>query len=296
MKRTSLNFILVLFSLIIMMTSAAYAEETEQPLDPEAAAEVNATIKSSHIFSSDIEPTGSEIDITTTRLSADYNYKLSNGLPIDMAISIAHKDINTDSPVELPSNLEARRLKLGTKFPVPFVSDDRFFMGIDILPTFNTDEWKWESGAFRLPFRSYVIFKESEDFILVGGVTVRPEYDREVLPLIGLVYRPNDRLSFNLASDDPNVSYKLSDATLLRWEFQYAYDEYEVTRGGQKGVVLQYQEISSGFGIEHQLNDSLKGIVSAGAVFNRQLEYKDEVGKVTPDAGVYASAQLTATF
>jgi len=169
-------------------------------------------------------------------------------------------------------------------------------MGLDIFPTLSTDSWEWKSGAFRIPFRGYLIFKESDDFILVGGVTVRPEYEREVIPLIGLIYRPNDRLSFNFASDDPNISYKLNDATLLRWEFQYAFDEYEVTRGAQEGVVLQYQEISSGFGIEHQFNETFKGTVSAGGVFNRQLEYKDDVGKVTPEAGFYTSLQLKVTF
>ena len=114
--------------------------------------------------------------------------------------------------------------------------------------------------------------------------------------MIGLIYRPNDRLAFNLASDDPNISYKLTDATLLRWEFQYASDEYEVTRGAQEGVVLRYQEISSGFGIEHQFNKTFNGTLSAGGVFNRQLEYSDEVGKVAPDNGFYASVRLTAAF
>ena len=221
---------------------------------------------------------------------------MAGQLPVEILLNIGHKDINTDSPVDLPSHLEERRLKLAVKFPVPFVSDDRFFMGIDILPTLNTDNWDWRSGAFRIPFRSYLIFKESDDFILVGGVTVRPEYEREVIPLIGLIYRPNDRLAFNLASDDPNISYKLNDATLLRWELQYAFDEYEVTRGAQEGVVLRYQEISSGFGIEHQFNETFKGTVSAGGVFNRQLEYKDDVGKVAPETGFYTSARLTASF
>ena len=82
-----------------------------------------------------------------------------------------------------------------------------------------------------------------------------------------------------------NISYKLTDATLLRWDFQYAFDEYEVTRGAREGVVLQYQEISSGFGIEHQLNETFKVTVSAGGVFNRQLGYKDDVGKVAPETG-----------
>ncbi len=278
-----------------MVPSSGWADEA-QTMDPQSPVQINTAIQSQHIYSSDIEETGSEIDITSTNFGLGSKFKVAGQLPVEILLSIGHKDINTDSPVDLPSHLEARRLKFSAKFPAPFISDDRFFMGIDILPTFNTDSWDWQSGAFRIPFRSYLIFKESDDFILVGGVTVRPEYEREVIPLVGLIYRPNDRLSFNLASDDPNISYKLNDATLLRWELQYAFDEYEVTRGAQEGVVLQYQEIASGFGIEHQFNDAFKGLLSSGVVFNRQLKYKDDVGKVAPNAGLYVSTQLTAKF
>ena len=281
---------------LLVLLLALFASITFGRADEEQEPQVSASVQSRHIYSSDIEVTGSEVDITSTSFGLGSKFKVAGQLPVEILLNIGHKDINTDSPVDLPSHLEARRLKVSAKFPVPFVSDDRFFMGIDILPTLNTDNWDWQPGAFRIPFRSYLIFKESDDFILVGGVTVRPEYEREVIPLFGLIYRPNDRLSFNLASDDPNISYKLTDATLLRWELQYAFDEYEVTRGAQEGVVLQYQEISSGFGIEHQFNETFKGTVSAGGVFNRQLEYKDDVGKVAPEAGFYTSARLTASF
>ena|GEM_PF-2163904 len=289
------NILVLLLGLTLMVPSSGWADEA-QTMDPQSPVQINTAIQSQHIYSSDIEETGSEIDITSTNFGLGSKFKVAGQLPVEILLSIGHKDINTDSPVDLPSHLEARRLKFSAKFPAPFISDDRFFMGIDILPTFNTDSWDWQSGAFRIPFRSYLIFKESDDFILVGGVTVRPEYEREVIPLVGLIYRPNDRLSFNLASDDPNISYKLNDATLLRWELQYAFDEYEVTRGAQEGVVLQYQEIASGFGIEHQFNDAFKGLLSSGVVFNRQLKYKDDVGKVAPNAGLYVSTQLTAKF
>lgn len=289
------NILVLLLCLALTAPSAGWADEA-QAMDPQSPLQINAAIQSRHIYSSGIEATGGEIGITSTNFGLGSKFKVAGQLPVEILLNIGHKDIDTDSPVDLPSHLEARRLKLAFKFPAPFVPDDRFFIGFDILPTLNTDGWGWEPGAFRIPFRSYLIFKENDDFILVGGMTVRPEYERQVIPLVGLIYRPNDRLAFNLASDDPNISYKLTDATLLRWEFQYAFDEYEVTRGAQEGVVLRYQEISSGFGIEHQLNEAFKGIVSVGGVFNRQLEYSDEVGKVAPDNGFYTSVRLTASF
>lgn len=288
LKKRGISPVLLLWFLSAVATSG-WTDEGEGP-------RIVAGLQSRHIYSSDIEATDEDIDITSTKFDLTYKFKVAGELPVEVSLDVGHKDINADTAVDLPSRLESRRLGFSTKFPAPFMQDERFFAGLDIFPTLNTDDWGWEPGAFRVPFRGYLIFKESDDFILVGGVSVRPEYEREVLPVVGLIYRPNDRLAFNLASDDPNISYKLTDATLLRWEFQYAFDEYEVTRGAQEGVVLRYQEISSGFGVEQQFNEYLKGILSLGGVFNRKLEYKDDAGKVAPDAGFYTSVQFKAVF
>lgn len=248
------------------------------------------------VYSSDVDAVSGEVAVTETGFNFTREFKTSAGMPVEYALDVGHIDIEDDVPVDLPSHLESRSLRAGVKFPVPFIEDDRYFMGIDVSPTFNTDGYTWKSGAFRLPFRSYLIYKESDDFILVGGVSVRPEYDVDVIPILGLIYKPNDRLSFNLASDDPDISYKLDDATTLLWEFGYTFEEYEVTRGSQEGVVLEYRDISTGIGIEHAFNEHITAALSVGGVFGRWLEYKDDAGKVVPDAGIYADFSLTAAF
>jgi hypothetical protein len=262
----------------------------------EDGGEVTAAVRLRHIYASDIEATDTEIAVTKTEFDGKYELKLFDELPVEVSLGLGHIDIGEDDPVDVPSHLESRRLGLSTKFPAPFIEDDRYFMGVDIFPTLNTDAWEWEPGAFRVPSRAYFIFKESDDFILVGGVSARPEHDNAVLPVLGMIYRPNERLSFNLAQDHPNITYQWNEATKLLMEFDYAFDEYEVNRGTQRGVVLKYRECASGFGIEHQWGEGVAGALSAGAVFNRRLEYKDGAGKIAPDTGVYVSLKLTAVF
>ncbi|OGX19404.1 MAG: hypothetical protein A2Y04_00425 [Omnitrophica WOR_2 bacterium GWC2_45_7] len=272
---------------IMIMGNVSWAEE-----------EANDTlaVKSRHIFSSDIDATASDISMTETEFKYAHEFKAGGVLPIEYSFHFGHIDIEDDDPLDLPSHLESRSLGLGVKLPAPLLDQDKFFVGLDIFPTLNTDAWRWESSAFRLPFRSYLIYKESDDFILVGGVSVRPEYDTTVLPVLGVIYKPNDRLSFNLASENPNITYKFNDTTNLIWEFDYKLDEYEVRRSGQQGVVLEYRETSAGFGVEHAFNENVSGLLTVGGVFNRRLEYKDDVGKVIPDSGFYVNAKFTASF
>ncbi|MDZ4242456.1 MAG: hypothetical protein U1D99_06505, partial [Candidatus Omnitrophota bacterium] len=163
-------------------------------------------------------------------------------------------------------------------------------------PTMNTDGWDWEDSALRMPFRSYVIYKPSETFLFVAGVLVRIDYDEEVLPIIGFIYKPNDRLTFNFASDDPHVSYRINEKLTAFWELGFTYDEYEVTRQGKKGVILKYRETSTGAGLRYAVADVVDASLSAGGVFNRKLEYRDGTSWIEPEATPYARAKIDVHF
>ncbi len=280
---------LVEAALILCPWSARAADDDDQ-------IKHNIQIKSRHIFDSDVKAMSGEIDIIETELKYDLDFKIEGELPVTLSLDFNHIDLNENIPVNLPSHLEGRSFWFSTKFPMPFMDSEHYFMGVDIIPTLNTDSWKWRSGAFRLPFRIYGIYKESDSFILVAGVSVCPEYDTVVLPLLGLIYKPNDRLSFNLASSDPNISYKLTETTTLLWEFDYTLEEYEVTRSGTKGVVLKYREYSTGVGLQYKPCDYFRVVVSVGGVFNRRLDYRDGAGKVDPDAGLYTGGQINIKF
>jgi hypothetical protein len=277
---------IIYFGLMLLLAGATTADDASDTF----------TFGSRNISSSDVDATSGDITVTETNFSTTHAFKAFGELPVEYSLNVGHIDINDDVPVDLPSHLESRSLGVGVKFPAPFIEDDRYFMGLDIYPTFNTDGYTWNSGAFRIPFRTYLIYKESEEFILVGGVSVRPDYDVEAVPILGLIYKPNERLSFNFASDDPNIAYKFNEATTAVWEFNFTLEEYEVTRESQDGVVLKYQDVSTGIGLQHKFNENLQASISVGGVFNRRLEYKDDVGKVVPDASVYTEFKLTASF
>jgi len=260
--------------------------------------EENLSIKTESrlIASSTIDDVFGEIEISESKFSATYGYNLPNLLPITLGFNIKHTEINEDLAAEYPSHLEARSFQVGTKFPIPFMELENYYMGVDVFPTMNTDGWEWEDSAFRMPFRTYLIYKPEEKFILVAGVSVRIDYDDTVLPLFGLIYKPNDRLSFNLASDNPNVSYKLNDQFTTFAEFDYARDEYEVTQNGQKGVILKYRQSSAGAGLKYEPTKFLEASVATGLVLGRRIEYEDSSDKIEPESAPYVKAALELKF
>jgi hypothetical protein len=282
-------YLLAAVGMTAVLVAPVFAqEEEEEPFHVKAI--------SRYVTEADVNDMPGDIQITDSRLNMSYGKTLQNLLPLLFSLNLRHIDINENLTTDLPSHLEGRQLGLGTKFPMPFVDSDVYFMGIDVFPSLYTDDWKWEDSAFRMPFRTYGIYKPNDNFVLVAGVTVRIDYDDEVLPLIGVIYKPNDRLTLNLATDEPNISYKLSRSLTAFAEVDYVLDEYEVTRNGQEGVVLKYREFSTGAGFQYAPNRFLEASISAGGVINRRLEYEDGIGKIEPDAAPYVKARMAFKF
>ena len=126
----------------------------------------------------------------------------------------------------------------------------------------------------------------------MAGVAFYPEFKYDIFPILGFIYKPNDKLSFNLTPDRPNISYILNSRITLFLEGSSAFDEYEVDKDNLENVVLRYREIHLGTGIKYKVNKFIQSSLSVGGMFNRYLEYKDSLGKVDIKDGVYTEFRL----
>jgi hypothetical protein len=185
---------------------------------------------------------------------------------------------------------------VGTKFPVPFVSSNEHFIAIDVMPSWYSDESSLTRSAFRLPFRTYLIYKPSDTFVFIAGAQIDVDADTPVFPVIGFNYQPNDRLDFQLASTEPTITYKLDDHWAVFAEYDAKLDEYVVTRAGQKGVVLKVREATFGGGLKFKIEKWLDASLSTGLNTMRQFAYLDNVGKVDVNSAPYIKARLSMKF
>ncbi len=267
------------------------AKDAEPNTDPA----VETSIKSRHIFKSDVDASLGHIEVNEAQFDFTKDFKIHE-LPLTFGVTVKETDINENLSANLPSRLVGEEFLLGAKFPTPFLDSEHYFIGLDVFPSMYTDDGDFKSSAFRIPFRTYLIYKQSDDFILVIGVNIRPQYDTVVVPVIGMTYKPNDRLSFNLATSDPNITYKINDKLTALLEFNDTIDEYEVTRNGQNGVVFKFNESSVGGGFKYEFTKNIEALITAGGVFGRYMEYRDKVDKTIPNAGVYTNFKLNAKF
>lgn len=286
-----------LFFLLGAMIMIAGGAFIGVPLVRAEESPVKADIKTRMINESDVDKMAGNLEVVESGFGVSYESKMLDPLPLTLSFDYQRVDMDNDGiPVDLPSHMQGWSVGIGTKFPVPLMESDQHYLGVDVYPSMYTEDLKWDSGAFRIPVRLYWIYKYSEDLLFIAGATVRGGYDTPVLPIIGFNYKASDRLNFNLASSEPNVTYKLDDRTTALVEFDGKMEEYEVAHETDRSVILKYRSASAGVGIKYATCPYSELLLSFGGVFGRQLKYEDDSAKVEPDAGLYGKIKFSLKF
>lgn len=283
---------------VLLLSVSAQAQESELTPAENDKATLTVVTKDRFTYESDVEHMSGQVSVNQADFSMTYDDKLFDQMPVSVWLDYKHLDINENLPVNLPATLEFLRLGLGAKFPIPFVETGEHFMALDVMPSMYTDDGTWTTSALRVPFRTYLIYKPADEstFLMILGAQIDVNADSPVFPIIGFNYRPNDRWNIHLATTEPTVSYKLTDNWFLFAEYDGTMSEYEVTRAGQKGVVLKMREALLGGGLKYVVDEWLEASVSTGINAGRRFEYRDNVGKVDVDAAPYAKVRFSMIF
>lgn len=236
-----------------------------------------------------------KVDIQEAESEYGYELKAFGKLPVKLSLDTQYIGIDDTVEVELPSHLTGIAVDLETT--LPFFSLPKAYLRIGFGPSFYTDDWSFEASGLRFLSRYIAIYKPDERWTFITGIAVYPDFENEVLPVLGFIYKPNERLTFNIVPKRPNISYILNERATLFLEGGSAFNsEFEVTRDGSKNLVLRYRQSRAGTGINFKFNKYIQASASFGAVFNRSLRYRDGVGKVVIKDGVYTEVRLQICY
>ncbi len=251
-------------------------------------------VSSVFLPSSDVSTPSGRVRISQESAGCSYELKAFGSLPVKFSLDGRYTGIDNTSPVDLPAHLNA--LETGLETTLPFFNLESAYLRFGLNPSFYGDSWDFTAYDFRIPARVVGIYRPSDTWTWVAGVAVYPEFQCTAFPVFGLIYKPDDVWTFHLVPQRPHINYKLNQRVVLFAEGAGGFGEYEVDKDGYKSAVLQYKEIRAGGGLEYKINDSLTGVFSTGGVFNRALKYRDSLGKVVIEDGMYVSARLQARF
>ncbi|MDD2680114.1 MAG: DUF6268 family outer membrane beta-barrel protein [Candidatus Omnitrophica bacterium] len=227
-------------------------------------------------------------------VASEYSYQVKafGKIPVEFAIGSKYITINNSTAVKLPTQLTT--VSFGAEATFPFFNFDKTYFTIGLAPSFYTDNWNFRSESFHLNQRYFMIYQPDEKWTFVLGAQYEPGSKPAVSPIAGLIYRPNDQLTFNIIPSNPEISYALNKKWTVFAEGAWVAEEYKVNQGEfNKNAVLNYNEIRTGAGIRYALNKYIESSFSLGGVFNRAIEYRqDSLGKVALKNGFYTEFRL----
>lgn len=282
----------IVFLLIFYLfgINANFAQEVKSTQDSDIQIGLETDNSLRFIPKADVKSQDGSVGIVESSLDYSYGFKLFDQLPIKVGIESKYVGIENTSSVELPSNLTY----LGSSFEVtgPFFNIENAYLRAEFCPSLFGSNWNFRSSGFRMHMYYYGIYKPNEQWTYIAGVAVMTDFDSQILPILGFIYKPNEKLTFRIVPKDPGIFYKVNDKLTAFLEGDLGYCEYEVDRNNEKNVVLKYSENVVGLGVKYNISSSLGVSLSAGEVFNRQLKYLDGNGKVNIKNSPYISAKI----
>lgn len=241
--------------------------------------------------SSNADSQDGDVSLMRTEEDINYTYKAFGKLPIEFSIKNEYVGIENTTAVVLPAHLTGVGFGIETTFP--FFNVDKTYWRVAVNPSFYSDDYTFDSSAFRIPVQTFLIHQPNEKLTLIAGVAINPDFDTEVGPILGVIYKANDRLLFNLVPRRPTIFYKLNDRLTIFAEGGFNSGEYEVTKGNLKTAVLKYNDYHAGLGLKYKINKNIEASVSGGGVFGRSLRYRDDnFGKVEIKGTGYSEFRL----
>jgi len=229
--------------------------------------------------------------------ASEYNYKIKafDKLPIEFALGTKYIGISNTTAVQLPARLTT--FSLGVQTTLPFFNFDKTYFTVALAPSFYTDNWNFRSESFHLDQRYFMIYQPNDQLTLILGASYSPGFKPAVMPVAGAIYKYNDKLIFNIVPPTPEVDYILNKKWTAFIQGGYVGDEYKVTQYNQKNLVLNYSEARAGAGVKYSPNKNIEACLSAGSVFNRSIEYRqDSLGKVAVNNGFYTEFRLNISM
>jgi hypothetical protein len=293
---------LALFAAITLSAAASYAdvERVDQPLDAAIAPAEESLANEADAYIlympySSVENMEGKIGICESGFEYDRDTRLFGKLPVYFALNYDYMNIDKTVPIPLPVCLMNLGLDIETRLPL--LNLKGFYVGIGITPSFSCDSETFGADSFLIPTRVYLIYKISDRLILAGGAVFFTDFENNTAPIGGIIYKPNDRLAFNLISDDPNITYKLNDKFEIRAEGGYSlFNQFKVHRQSDNNVLLEYSDMRIGGGVNFKPFSHFTASVSAGGDFVRRFEYPDAGGKMDIDKGMYVQGKIQALF
>jgi len=160
------------------------------------------------------------------------------------------------------------------------VFDNRWIADFAVTPGYFADDHSFDSDdALRVNGRALGIYAPNVDLKWVLGVTYVDGGWAKVVPVVGVVYEPNDDVIYELVFPKPRIAWRLPNSPVPdrdeRWFYiamDFANSAWAIEQTDGTPDTLAYRDYRLIFGVERKIVGGLSHRVEAGYIFNRDIK------------------------
>jgi hypothetical protein len=191
------------------------------------------------------------------------------------------------SRTDLPARLFELSIGAGWRDEI----DDRWAYEVAFAPGVYADFEGSAREGVRFLGHGIVWYEQSPENLWALGIVSLDRETISVLPVVGLIHRPDDRTRLELLFPHPRVARRVSSGDELDvWGYlagEYGGGSWAIERASGRDDVVTINDLRLIFGLEWLDADEQVGpFFELGYVFNRQVRYRSHRRDYDPDSAL----------
>ena len=274
--------------------------ETKTAIELEKPAIDIFFFRTSYVFESDLENDGNfgKQDAWQNQFEYSHRFLLTGNLYLRAGLAYERFDFGkTDAPV--PDHLQSLAGVVG----IDYMHGDDVGAFIQFRPGFYTEN-DFDSASFDVPTTLGRIFVLREDqlYLFVGARAALLSGRYPVIPLAGLVYRPNPQWSFDIVVPEPRIIYSPTKSfsvfvggELVGGSFRTDHDGNILPRK-LDGAQIDYTDYRAGAGVIFSPCKAVAIDLAGGYAIQRSIDFHRAGEEFKTDPAPYFRVSLRAEF
>jgi hypothetical protein len=210
----------------------------------------------------------------------------------DIALRLNSTFFSDSTDIDLPSQL--MRVAFDAGWTGRF--GDGISLQAKIFPGIYSDFREFGADALYIPFSMAVIksFDSKRSGIL--GVEIRPNFEQQIMPLIGLAWMINERTRLDARLPESRFVYYLGRGWSTHVGFRWWNMTYGIHENELDADQVTVEDFRLFLGTTFRLSDNIRFSGEIGQAFGRSIEYSDTIGGIESEFDIDAATFVRFTL
>lgn len=232
----------------------------------------NASVDLTWLPDNDIRGTGGSVGMEEVAAKFGRKFQLTPSLNLSSDIAYSLRNIDAPAGARLPEALHTISVNVGGNYQV----DKDISLTLLVAPGLNGDFEEIGSDDIRTRIGFMGRYNYSEKLTLLAGLIYQQgNKSIPVLPVLGAIYRPDERWVLSLAAPRPGVTYSPNRTSSYYIGGEFAGTEYQLHDASLGAKIISYRDFRALAGAEYSLISALKVNVAGGYAFARKFVFYD---------------------